>query len=119
MKTHRNARLRLVTLPPAYLPVLSERLGEGMCCTVVRREEELLGFVTTVLDGETAVGYYIGFDRVANAEFPISPRLLRAVVGDAIRRGCQRLRLGRTALDPKARPGARPAPMSVWIRHRV
>ena len=119
MQTHRNAQLRLVTLPPAFIPVLAGRLGAGMRCTVVRRGEELLGFVTTVRDGETAVGYYIGFDRAANAEVPVYFRLLQAVVSDAIGLGCRRLSLGRTALEPKARLGARPAPMRVWIRHRV
>jgi hypothetical protein len=119
MQTHRNARLRLVTLPPAFIPTLAARLGDGMRCTVVRRGEELLGFVTTVRDGETAVGYYIGFDREANADFPIYLRLLQAVVADAIRLGCRRLSLGRTALEPKARLGARPAPMRVWMRHRI
>lgn len=119
MQTHSNARLRLVTLPSAYLPALAERLGGEMRCTVVRRGEELLGFVTTVRDGETAVGYYIGFDREANAATPVYLRLLQAVVGDAIALGCRRLSLGRTALEPKARLGARPAPMRVWIRHRI
>lgn len=119
MQTHRHARLRLVTLPAAYLPALAEQLGAGMRCTVVRRDEKLLGFVTTLRDGETAVGYYMGFDREANAEFPVYLRLLQSVVGDAIGLGCRRLSLGRTALEPKARLGARPAPMSVWIRHRV
>jgi hypothetical protein len=79
----------------------------------------LLGFVTTVRDGETAVGYHIGFDRKANADFPIYFRLLQVVVDDAIRFGCRRLSLGRTALEPKARLGARPEPMRVWIRHRL
>lgn len=119
MQTHGNARLRLVTLTAAYLPALAERLGEGMRCTVVRRGEELLGFVTTVRDGETAVGYYIGFDRATNAEVPVYLRLLQAVVADAIGLGCRRLSLGRTALEPKARLGARPAPMRVWLRHRA
>ncbi len=119
MQTHSNARLRLVTLPAAYLPALAEGLGGEMRCTVVRRDDELLGFVTTLRDSETAVGYYIGFDREANAEFPVYLRLLQAVVGDAIALGCRRLSLGRTALEPKARLGARPAPMRVWIRHRI
>lgn len=119
LQTHHNARLRLVTLPAAYLPTLAERLDEGIRCTVVRRDEELLGFVTTIRDGETAVGYYLGFDREANAEFPIYLRLLQAVVSDAIGLGCRRLSLGRTALEPKARLGARPVPMRVWIRHRI
>lgn len=119
MQTHRNARLRLVTLPPAFIPSLAARLGGRMRCTVVRREEQMLGFVTTVRDGETAVGYYIGFDREANARFPVYFRLLQAVVADAIALGCRRLSLGRTALEPKARLGARPVPMRVWIRHRI
>ena len=119
LQTHKNARLRLVTLPVAFLPTLAERLGDDMRFTVLRKDGELLGFVTTVKDGETAVGYYIGFDRKQNAEIPIYFRLLQSVVGHAIALGCKRLSLGRTALEPKARLGARPDPMRVWIRHRV
>ncbi len=47
---------------------VAERLGDDMRFTVLRKDGELLGFVTTVKDGETAVGYYIGFDRKRNAE---------------------------------------------------
>jgi predicted N-acyltransferase len=119
LQTHRNARLRLVTLPVAFLPTLAERLGDDMRFTILKKDETLLGFVTTVKDGETAVGYYIGFDRKANAETPIYFRLLQSVIGHAIALGCQRLSLGRTALEPKARLGARPDPMRVWIRHRI
>jgi uncharacterized protein Smg (DUF494 family) len=72
-----------------------------------------------VRDGETAVGYYIGFDRKASADCPIYLRLLQAVVPDALKLGCRRLSLGRTALEPKARIGAKPQPMRVYIRHRV
>jgi len=62
----------------------------------------------------------IGFDRAAAAEgLPIYLRLLHATVGDAIAWRCQRLSLGRTALEPKAALGAKPEPMSVWLRHRV
>jgi predicted N-acyltransferase len=119
LQTHRNARLRLVTLPVTFLPTLAERLGDDMRFTILKQGAALLGFVTTVKDGETAVGYYIGFDRKANAEVPIYFRLLQSVVGHAIALGCSRLSLGRTALEPKARLGARPDPMRVWIRHRI
>ena len=119
LQTHRNARIRLVTLPVSFLPTLAARLGEDMRFTVLRRDQQLLGFVTTVRDGQTAVGYYIGFDRKANAEFPIYFRLLQEVVDHAIKLGCRRLSLGRTALEPKARLGARPEPLRLWIRHRI
>ncbi|HET9787626.1 MAG TPA: GNAT family N-acetyltransferase, partial [Pyrinomonadaceae bacterium] len=119
LQTHRNARLRLVTLPVTFLPTLAARFGNDMRFTVVKQGEQLLGFVTTLRDGETAVGYYIGFDRKANADFPIYFRLLQAVVDHAIKLGCRRLSLGRTALEPKARLGARPDPLRIWIRHRI
>jgi hypothetical protein len=41
------------------------------------------------------------------------------VVGHAIDLGCKQLSLGRTALEPKARLGAHPDPMRIWIRHRI
>ena len=119
LQTHKNARLRLVTLPVAFQPTLARQLGDDIRFTILRKDDQLLGFVNTVKDGETAVGYYIGFDRKANADIPIYFRLLQSVVGHAIALGCKRLSLGRTALEPKARLGARPAPMRVWIRHRI
>ena len=78
-----------------------------------------MGCVATVRDCDTALGYYIGVERKSNAEFPVYFRLLSAVVEHALKMGCRRLSLGRTALEPKARLGARPEPMRVYIRHRV
>jgi hypothetical protein len=57
-------------------------------------------------------------DKAVAAEVPLYLRLLHAVVEDAIALGCRRISLGRTALDPKARLGARPKPLRVWVRHR-
>lgn len=115
-----KAAVRLVTVPATYLPNLAASLGDDFRCHVVRREGELLGFVTTLRDGETAIAYYIGFDQAAAAEgIPIYLRLLHATIGDAIEWGCRRLSLGRTALEPKAAMGAKPEPMSVWMRHRI
>lgn len=115
-----NASVRLVTLTENCLPALAGALGPDFRCTAVRRGGELLGFVTTLRDGPTAIAYYIGFDRAAAASgLPIYLRLLHSTIGHAIDWGCRRLSLGRTALEPKAALGAKPEPMSVWLRHRV
>jgi hypothetical protein len=115
-----NASVRLVTLREKYFAELARVAGENFRCTVVRRGADVVGFVTTVRDGDTAIGYYIGFDRAAASEgLPIYLRLLHATIADAIGWRCTRLSLGRTALEPKAGLGARPEPMSVWVRHRV
>ena len=115
-----NASVRLVTLRESYLPALARALGESFRCHVIRRGGDILGFVTSLRDGKTAIAYYIGFDRVAAADgLPIYLRLLHATIGDAITWRCERLSLGRTALEPKAALGAKPEPMSIWLRHRV
>lgn len=119
LAVHGAARVRLATLEPGFLPALAAALGPRFRVTVARRGEQIVGFVSTLLDGETAVGYYIGFDRSCNERAPIYLRLLQAVVADAIELGARRLSLGRTALEPKARLGARPVPTRVFVRHRV
>jgi hypothetical protein len=119
LQVHGNAALRPVTLSPGYLPSLQGALGERFRLATLRRAGEILGFVSTIKDGDTAVGYYMGFDRAAAESAPLYLRLLQATVEDAIALGCRRLSLGRTALDPKSRLGAKPAPMQIWVRHRL
>ena len=120
LEVQRNASVRLVTLAETYLPQLAAALGDDFRCTVIRRGEEIVGFVTSIRDGDTAIAYYIGFDRAAAAEgLPIYLRLLHTTIADAITWGCKSLSLGRTALEPKAALGAKPEPMSVWLRHRM
>ena len=115
-----RADVRLASLTEDYLPALATELGSGRFrCIVVRRKQEILGFVTVLKDGDAGIGYYIGFDYEANGEIPVYLRLLNAVVESAVDWGCRRVSFGRTALEPKARLGAKPVPMQVWIRHRI
>jgi hypothetical protein len=115
-----NANVRLVTLRPSYFTELARTAGPDFRCTVVKRGERIIGFVTSLRDGDTAIGYYIGFERSAAEEgLPVYLQLLHATIADAIAWRCTRLSLGRTALEPKAGLGAKPEPMSVWMRHRV
>ena len=119
LQVHERQKYRVVTLAPEFVPALATAFPADFRVTVARRDSEVAGFATTLRDGDTAVGYYIGFDSAANAATPLYLRLLHAVVQDAIEMGCRRVSLGRTALEPKARLGARPAPMRIWVRHRV
>jgi hypothetical protein len=119
LQTHVKAKFRPVTLSPAFLPTLARQLGKDFRCRVVKRDGQLLGFVTSMRDGRTSVAYNIGFDRTAALDIPIYLRLLQSVVGDAIEFGGRELSLGRTALEPNARLGAKPAPMRALVRHRI
>ena len=119
MAVQANNVIRPVATPSSYLVALAETFPDDFRATVIRREGALLGFVVTIRDGESAIGYHIGFDREAAQTAPLYLRLLHAVVADAIDLGCRRLSLGRTALEPKARLGARPEPMEMWVKHRT
>jgi hypothetical protein len=113
-----HATPRPVRLPADFLPTLAAALGERFRCAVVRRDDALVGFVTALRDGDTVVAHMIGLDRAVAAEAPVYLRLLHEVVGMALELGGRRLSLGRTALAPKAALGARPEPLSLWLRHR-
>ncbi len=119
-QVHDRATVRLATISPDFLPAIARHLGAGRFrATLIHRQGQLLGFVTTLKDGDTAVGYLIGFDYTANAELPLYFRLLYATVEHGFALGCRRLSLGRTALEPKAKLGARPVPLHVALRHRI
>lgn len=120
LAVNQRAKVRLVTIPEGYFGALADALGpDRFRCTVIRRDGDILGFVTTIRDGDTAIGYYLGMDYAANTDLPLYFRLLYAVIEAGIELGCKRISFGRTALEPKARLGCQPIPMHVWIRHRV
>jgi predicted N-acyltransferase len=119
LQVHENAGFRPFTLHPDYFGAFARAAGARVRHQgVFDREGELLGFILTLLDGETAVAYHIGFDRKASTTHPLYLGLLHASIGDAIGMGARALSLGRTALEPKARLGAKPQNMEVWMRHR-
>lgn len=118
-QVHQAQGMRLASLSPTYLSEMALALGDRFVCRVAERDGQWLGFITSVKDGVTAVGYYVGFDREANAGAPIYLALLQSTIADAIAFGCARLSLGRTALEPKSKMGCKPEPLACAVRHRV
>lgn len=122
LQVHEKQKMRLVTLPEDWIPALAARFGAAFRTTVLRRGAEgpILGFITTLKDGDGAIGYYIGFDKeTAASGVPLYLRLLYSLVEDAISLGATWASLGRTALEPKAKLGAKPQPLQCHLRHRV
>lgn len=118
LQVHENNAHRFVTLKRAFIPALAHQLGSGFICTVIRRGAELLGFITVLIDGDTALAYVVGHNMEANRSLPVYLRLLQTAVETGIARGCKRVTYGRTALEPKARVGAVPVPLTIYGRHR-
>lgn len=117
LDVHHNASLRPVTLPASYWPALAAAAGERLRVVALMRDKEMLGFIGCLKDGDLGVAYHIGFDRAASGDLPVYLRLLHAAIEHLIAMGARCVSLGRTALEPKARLGAKPQAMSVWMRH--
>jgi predicted N-acyltransferase len=113
-----NAGFRPFELRPEYFPALQKAAGERFRCSVLKRDGEMLGFLISVADGDTAIAYHIGFSRAAAAGLPIYLRLLHASIADALSMGCKQVSFGRTALEPKAALGAKPQTFGILVRHR-
>ena len=118
LQVHEQSVNRFVTLKRDFIPALARRLGDRFICTVIRQDSRILGFVTTLIDDDTAIAYIVGHDTKANRDLPVYLRLLQTAIEDGIRHGCKRVTYGRTALEPKARLGAVPVPLTVYGRHK-
>ncbi len=114
-----KADICLFELSVTTLPRMAETLGNCFVAIGIRESGFLIGFVTIIRDGETAIGFYLGLDYEANARLPVYHALLLSVVEQSIQWRCKRISFGRTALDAKSRLGCKPEPAHVWVRHRV
>ena len=119
LQVEARAPVRLATISEGYFGAMRRALGQKFVCSVIRNDEAIVGFVTTVIDGPEAIGYYVGVDYETNAQVPVYLRLLQLVIAHGAEAGCSKISFGRTALEPKANLGAKPVDAHVWMRHRV
>ncbi|MEZ5463530.1 GNAT family N-acetyltransferase [Dokdonella sp.] len=119
-EVEQRASTRLSALPPGYFGALATLAGsQRFGCTLIRDDSAIVAFMTTIKDGDRALGYYVGFDYEVNAKVPLYLRLLQTLIDDAIELGSTELSFGRTAMEPKASLGATAKASHVWLRHRV
>jgi hypothetical protein len=121
LQVHHAATIRPVTIPSSHIPALQQALPkDSLRCCGAWQDGRLVGFVITLKSTTTAIGYFIGYDReLAAIGVPLYLALLHRTIAHALELGCERLSLGRTALEPKARLGAKAVPLHLWTRHRV
>lgn len=112
-----NAKVRPVTVSERYWSEVAR--VPGCVFKAIVRRGEVLGFLLVQVDGESAHAAQIGFDRAVAEELPLYLRLLHTAVEVGLEHRCRTVVLGRTALEPKARMGAKPVDTFMWVRHRV
>jgi predicted N-acyltransferase len=115
----RRAKVQYPPLQPGYLPALAATFGpDKFRCSVLWKDDTPVAYCTLICEHDVAYAHYLGYSRETARRLPLYPALMYRLVHDSMAMGCRTLSLGRTALEAKARLGAVPVPMSVWIRHR-
>ncbi len=120
-QVHDRKKLRLAAIGEKWIPALAQHYQNDFRTVVARHKDggKILGFITLIRDGESAFGYYAGFDKAAAARgLPLYVSLVYAGVAQAIEMRALRVVLGRTALGPKAQIGAKAQAMYGYLRHR-
>ncbi len=112
-----NADVRPVRLSGRFFVELKQRLG--LACEIVGLERggRLDGFAVVLRNRTSCVGYYLGFERAAEA--PLYLRLLLGMIDVGIGWRCDAISLGRTSEEPKARLGATAVHRWWWAKHRT
>ena len=104
-------------LNKGYFCGLKETLGDDFNLTGYFLEDKLVGFYTTIKNGEETEAHFIGFDHDLNRSHRLYHNMLFDMVRDAVAQGSKRLVFARTALEIKSSVGAVAEEMYCYTRH--
>ncbi|WP_411765987.1 hypothetical protein [Winogradskyella sp. A3E31] len=79
---------------------------------------ELVGFLSAMKNGNHLDAHFIGLDYSKNRDLAIYPRILNDYVRIGIETQSSRINLGRTASEIKSTLGAKPETLTCYIRHK-
>lgn len=103
-----EAAFDAVSLGDCYFVSLKRTLGNRFRVFGYFLDEKLLGFYTTIDNGEVMHAHYLGFDQSLNRKYHLYHNMLFDLLEQAIKGGHKRLDYGRTALEIKSSVGAVP-----------
>ncbi len=113
-----NQPVRLGFLPRNYLPFLKKTFGERFAVWGFYEEEKLVAFASAWQHPGVLDMFYIGFDYERNRERQLYFNILLSAVARGIALRASKIIFGRTALEAKARLGAKPVYLHSFLHIR-
>lgn len=107
---------KMVELDPGYLAALKATLGDRFRVFGYYLDGELVGFFTTVDNGQDLEAHFLGFSEPANRSARLYLNFLYDILEIGIRSGASRIVYARTALEIKSSVGATPEVLYSYIR---
>lgn len=112
-----RAGFNLVTLPPQYFADMKASLGDRFRLFGYFSEGRLVGFFTTIQNGDELEAHFLGYELALNAPYQLYLNMLFDIIGVGIERRVQRIVFARTAHEIKSSIGAQAVEMSLFLRH--
>ncbi len=113
-----QADFNLFQLHQNYLPSLQQALAENFELTAYFLEDELIGFFTTIQNGDTLEAHFLGFDQALNRSHQLYLNMLFDMVEIGIEKGAQQIVFARTATTIKSSVGAQAREMYCYFQHQ-
>lgn len=113
-----NAGFNVVDLNERYLLAMEQDLEAHFTCTGYFLEDQLIGFFTTVHNGEELDAHFLGYEKSLNHDLQIYLNMLYDIVRTGIQFRVKRIIFARTAMEIKSSVGATAREMYCYIRHR-
>lgn len=113
-----NQPVRLGFLPADYLPFLKRNFGERFSVWGFYEAEKLVAFASAWQQPDALDMFYIGFDYARNRERQLYFNILLSAVEKGIALRVSKIIFGRTALEAKARLGAKPVYLHSFLHIR-
>ena len=111
-----NQDFNMVTLNENYLPALKTHLGDRFRIFGYYLENELIGYYTTILNGDELEAHFLGFEPECNKTCQVYLNMLFDILRHGIEQGVHRVVYARTAMEIKSSVGAEAFEMYCYIR---
>lgn len=113
-----SVEFNMATLDPEYFFGLKEEMGDAFHLIGYFLEGRLLGFYSTIENGEELEAHFMGFDQQYNRDYQLYLNMLFDMIGMGIGLGVRYISFARTAMEIKSSVGAVAEDLKCYIRHR-
>jgi hypothetical protein len=112
-----GAGFNLVDLHPDYFLQMKTDLGDNFRLFGYFLDQQLIGFYTTINNGEELEAHFLGYEASLNHEHQVYLNMLFDIINLGIEGRFKKIIFSRTAHEIKSSVGAEPVEMSLFMRH--
>jgi len=112
-----NAEMNVQQFPKHYFLSLKQQLQSDFQVFGYFKDEQLVGFSTTIHDRKHLEAHFLGFDMNINQEHQLYLNMLFDLIRYAIEQRSQNIAFSRSAIEIKSSVGAVAQPLHSYVKH--